>query len=469
MKRRSIAVVGAGTAGLTLAWILRDIHDVAVFEAAPTVGGHACTLDVAAPPGRLPVDMAVEYFTERLAPNLTCLLDRFGIETYVAPLSFAVGTADGRTLWSNRTEGGERADALRGEFDRFHRGMIELVRRGTPGDRAASIEQYLDAHGYSQAFRNEALLPLLATYSGCDAPSLEYSLAYCAVSFNMNLLSFFSPGYWRKARGGMRTYLDRLAQDLGDRIRLEAPVRRVERRRSGVSLATDRGRHSFEDVVFATHADQALAMLAEPSEDERRLLGSFEYVPVEAVLHRDTVVLGGASGPEYCRFLLSPEHGSPRADGTLTRIVTNLPGTGPSDPPVMVSFDPKVPLVAQRVVARRRWKLPKLRPSDMVRRAGLRRIQGRGGVWYCGTDTSIGGHEGALTSGLVLASRFGAPHPFASDRLARLQFNAVRDLMGVSGPGQRLHDRADGLALALATRLGIVDRVTHRFARDYLM
>ena len=469
MKRQSIAVIGGGAAGTTLAWHMRGTHDVTLFEAEATLGGHAYTTCVETPGGQVPVDMAVEYFTERLAPHLTLLLDRFDVGTYVAPLSFAVLDRGGELLWSNDGRTSRRGTDLAADFDRFHRDMIEIVRRGRPQDRTASIGQFLDEKNYSQAFRRDALLPLLATYSGCDAPSLEYSLAYCAVSFNTNLLSFFAPGYWRKARGGIRAYIDRMANDLGERVRLSENVISVERDSGDILVTTQTDRAVFDQVVFATHADQALSMLAKPTDRERALLGGFEYIPVESVLHRDRGVLSGDTPPEYCVFLQHETGNVSTADGTLTRIVGNLPGAEGGEEPIFVSFDPKVTLDEKTVIERKYWKLPKLRPTDMIRRFNLREIQGNGGIWYCGTDTGFGGHEGAVTTALVIADRLGASYPFSDDRLARLQFNAARDLMGVASRPRRIQARMDAIAVGLAERFGVVDRVAYRFAREYLI
>lgn|GEM_PF-4680217 len=121
-----------------------------------------------------------------------------------------------------------------------------------------------------------------------------------------------------------------------------------------------------------------------------------------------------------------------------------------------------------KVILRKQWKLPKLRPLDLHRRSLIRAIQGRERIWYCGTDFSYGGHEGALTSGLVLAQRFGASVDQGGNASARIQFELVKDLMGVESASGKLIRQLDQRLLRIAEKMGAVERLAPRVMRHYL-
>lgn len=466
MKPQRIAIVGGGAAGVTLAWHLAALHQVTLYEAGEQLGGHAFTHTLMHEGKLIHADMGVEYFTERLAPNFMAHLKALNVDTFVAPLSFSCLNDDASVLWSNQQTTEASNQALRQAFDQFHQDMVE-VSLHQERYKSWSVGDFVRERGYDPDFVNQALLPLLTVYSGCNGPSLDYSLVYCAVSFNMNLLSFFSPAYWRKAKGGIDGYLKIMHRMLGPGIRLNTQVMAVRSHGRGVEVSTHGGSEDFDQVIMATHADQALRMIEAPTPEQTALLGAYEYVPVEAILHTDSAAVAHGSPDSYCVFVKAaraPDQAS-HAWGTLTRVVTHFE---PSSSPLYVTFDPKMALDPAKVILRKQWKLPKLRPLDLHRRSLIREIQGRDRIWYCGTDFSYGGHEGALTSGLVLAQRFGASVDQGTNTSARIQFELVKDLMGVESPSARLIRHLDQRLLRIAEKLGAVERLAPRVMRHYL-
>lgn len=426
-----IAVVGGGGAGSVAAWLLARQHDVTLFEAGDYLGGHAYSHPIDTEHGTLHVDMGVEHFNEKLAPNLHRLLGQFGIGSYVAPSSVHVEFPGEGQTWNNLNFLGQLRDELHEEFDRFHLEMNRLP-IGEERYRGMSIGDYLDENGYSKRFKYQAMNPILSVYSGCHAPSLDYNLTYVALSFTMNLLSFFSAGYWRKAEGGIHRYLQRVTAELGDRIRLATPVDSVAPTPDGVTVTAGGQAHEFDHVVIATHADVAHGMLASAG---RELLADFAYVPVESVLHQDVSWLSPVGGDAYCQFRMPPGFDLGRAEhlpGSLTRNCNVLYPFRDVKEPILITFDPQEPIEEDKVLARRRWKLPQLRPVDVRRKRRLAEIQGRDNIWFCGTDTTVTGHEGAIVSGMVIAERLGVPHPFAQDATAAAQFRTVKEFMGLA-------------------------------------
>jgi predicted NAD/FAD-binding protein len=178
----------------------------------------------------------------------------------------------------------------------------------------------------------------------------------------------------------------------------------------------------------------AIGLLHTPDERYSELLSDFAYVPVESVLHQDTRWISPDGGESYCQFRMPPGFALDEAEnqaGSLTRNCNALYPYRDLKQPLLVTFDPQEPIDPDKVIARRAWKLPQLRPVDIRRKRRLKEIQGCNNIWFCGTDTSTTGHEGAIVSAMVIADKLGVPHPFPDDALASGQFGAIKEFMGV--------------------------------------
>lgn len=468
MSKPTLAVIGGGGAGTVAAWQLSSKYDVTLFEAGSCLGGHAYSPAVKSGDTTHHIDMAVEYFNERLTPNLCQLFQQFGIESYVAPLTMHVEFGDGKAFWNNVSTNGELSEQLRKEFDQFHLDMAYVISAGEERFKKMSIGDFLDENGYSDDFKHKALLPLMTVYSGCDAPSLDYTLMYVAISFNMNLLSFFSPGYWRKAKGGIQGYIRKLTEVLGDRVRLNSPVEKVYVDGKQKVVCINGTEERFDTVVFATHADITLSMLQTQDAIYKERLGYFEYVPVKSYLHADRRWISENAEQSYCQFH-NPNTDAKNSFGSLTRVNQHLPYYAQSEHPLLVTFDPKQPIDLALVDDQRDFKLPKLRPMDFYRKTLLKDIQGKDGMWFCGTDTSLTGHEGAIVSALVISDRLGVDFPFADNTLAYVQFKVIKDIMGVHKPSEKRAAWISDLIFNISKKLSLHKEQSHKFIKDLMV
>jgi predicted NAD/FAD-binding protein len=474
MKKQRIAIIGGGAAGAITAWKLKDIHEVAIFENEPQLGGHAYTHHIPIDREIADIDMGVEYFTERLSPNFCAILDLLCIQTYVAPYSVRVTFPGADNSWSSIHGKGKLRSVLEEELDRFHLAMVQVMTSGDERYKKMSIAQYLEENGYSTAFQCQALLPIMTTFSGCNAPSLDYSLMYVATSFNMHLLSFYSSGYWRKAKGGIDAYLSKIGADLGGRVRTNNRVLKVTKKPEGrIEVATAKQPpEMFDQVVFATHADITLALIESPSQSHRDILGAFEYVPVRSVLHSDSSILTNGGSGEYCEFRMGDEFDLAKGlkqYGQLTRVNNNLRLYSHIKRPLLVTFDPKVEIAPDKILKEQRWKLPKLRPADFYRKTRIRELQGVENMWFCGTDTSLTGHEGALVSGLVIAERLGAEYPFPNNVAARVQFRVIKDMMGVKRNSETFQRAMEDVLFKISRFLPAQSDQRYRFIKEMIM
>jgi len=305
MTSRRIAVIGSGVSGLTAGYLLARANEVTVFEADGRLGGHAHTHRVAAPDGtEVAVDSGFIVCNERTYPLLTRLFAELGVTTQDAEMSMSVGCAGcGLEYAGQRGPAGLLAGIRRGgrrylwmlaAILKFHREASRLAASADPaGPAELTLGQFLAAGGYSRYFTAHFALPFVSAVWSCPpGTALDYPARHLFTFLaNHGLLSVTGSPRWRTVTGGTQTYVDLIAKQL-TAIRTDVPVRSVRRYPGGAEVtAADRRPQRFDAVVIATHPDQALGLLADPTAAERRALGAFRYTRSAAVLHTDASVL----------------------------------------------------------------------------------------------------------------------------------------------------------------------------------
>jgi predicted NAD/FAD-binding protein len=297
-----VAVIGSGVAGLTAAYLLQRAYHVTLFEADGRLGGHSHTHDVPASGGRsVTVDSGFIVHNERTYPNLIRLFRELGVATQASDMSMSV-RCDGCGLEYAGAKGlsglfAQRANLtsprylrMLGEVLRYYRQARRLL---ACGDDDATVGEFLAAGGYSQYFVEHFLVPMVsAVWSAGPVLSLRYPAKYLFEFLaHHGLLSVTGSPQWRTVVGGARSYVERAAQGLSA-VAVATPVRSVTRGICGVEVRdVADASHSFDRVVLATHADQALELLADPTASEKEVLGGFTYSRNETWLHTDASVL----------------------------------------------------------------------------------------------------------------------------------------------------------------------------------
>ena len=296
--RLRIAVVGTGIAGMAAAWLLATAHDVTVFEADRRLGGHCNTVSIDAGDGTVAVDTGFIVCNPDTYPNLLALFDHLGVATVPTEMSFAVSIGDGALEYSGGGLHGLFAQPVNLLRPRFWSMLRDLLRfyREAPGDMAnntlagdQTLGEYLDAHGYGRAVREDHLYPMAGAIWSTPAGQVATFPARAFVAFcrNHGLLRVTGRPTWRTVSGGSQRYVARLLAPLAGRICAGTPVTAVRRFATGVDVTAGGMTSTFDHVVIGAHADQALAMLTDPDGDESRLLGRIHYGRNETVLHTD--------------------------------------------------------------------------------------------------------------------------------------------------------------------------------------
>ncbi|RAZ90510.1 NAD/FAD-binding protein [Mesorhizobium hawassense] len=405
-----IAVVGSGISGLSSAWLLSKRHRVSLFEAEQRLGGHSNTIDA----GGTQVDTGFIVYNEATYPNLTALFEHLGVRTRASDMSFAVSLDGGRLEYSGTGLGGLLAQPANVGRLRFWQMLKELLRfyREAPYDIARigeiSLAEYLDAKGYGAAFREDHLYPMAAAI--WSTPALEVG-SYPAAAFirfceNHGLLKLAGRPIWRTVDGGSRKYVERLANSVSNRAIPGRGVRSIARRGGSAWLTDIEGtEHRFDHVVVATHADQALRMLADPSHDETHLLGSFGYSRNEAVLHSDPRLMPRRRRAWSSWNYLTETQGETRKL-SITYWMNRLQSL-PDDRELFVTLNPAVEPKESSVLHRQVYEHPAFDAVAMRSQKQLWSLQGSRNTWFCGAYFGAGFHEDGLQAGLAVAEALG--------------------------------------------------------------
>jgi len=402
-----IAVVGAGISGLVAAHRLHPEHDIVVYEANDYVGGHTSTHRVDLADETHWVDTGFIVYNDRNYPNFEPLLAELGVETQPSHMSFSVSDDAGsfeyastpRGLFAQRSHLVDRrflrmvADLLR--FNREAPSLLELA----PGE-GPSLQEYLERGGYSEWFVHRLIVPQAsAVWSADPAQMSSFPAGFLARFFhNHGMLGFRDRPQWRTVTGGSHRYVQAITRPFADRIRLSAPVREIRRDEGGVTVAAEGlETERFDEVVIAAHSDQALAMLADPSDSERELLGAIPYQHNEAVLHTDRSQLPRrrAAWASWNYHLLD----EPSDRTSLTYWMNNLQRL-PTDTPICVTLNRTETIDPEKVVAKVDYSHPVFSPDGVAAQQRHGEISGINHTHYCGAWWGWGFHEDGVVSAL---------------------------------------------------------------------
>ena len=419
-----IAIVGSGISGLAVAHALRGQAALTLFEAGDYFGGHTHTVDVtlsdaSGRPVTQGVDTGFLVYNERTYPQLIALFGQLGIATARSDMSFSVqvpAAGNGRALeWSGsklaslfaqkRNLLNPRFLGMLADLLRFNKLCTRIAGQGAEAELMQPLGDFLSAHRFGAAFRDWYFLPMLGCIWSCPTDQMLQFPVATMIRFchNHGLIQVANRPQWHTVAGGARHYVEKILAGIADK-RLKSPVRLIERDAAGVRIVTERGAERFDQLVLATHSDQALALLREPSALERELLGAIRYQPNRAVLHTDVSVM-----PQRKRAWAAWNYERAAEDGRESARVClhywlNLLQPLPFAQDVIVSLNPVREIDPARIIGEYEYAHPVFDLAAIRAQQRLGELQGRQHSWFCGAWTGYGFHEDGLKSGLAVAA-----------------------------------------------------------------
>ena len=411
---RTVAVVGSGVSGLTAAYVLGRRHDVTLFEAADRFGGHAHTHQV----GDHAVDSGFIVHNDRTYPLLRRLFGELDVDVHPAEMSMSIHCdgcgleyAGGRgptgIFAQRRRIGDPRFLRLLVSIKRYQRLALDLLDQEQSADEPLTYGDFLRLHGFSDHFVSHYAVPVVScVWSSGQETALAYPARYLFEFLKHHgFLSITGSPQWFTVRGGSQAYVRKVTEAIGD-VHASTPIRGVSRKPDGVELLDANGDvHRADAVVIATHADDALALLTDATDDERRVLGAFEYSRNETVLHRDARVLPVAV-PARSSWNYRMDDCDSRLDSIAVTYWMNRLQDFESDEPFVVTLNSTDRIDDDKIVATMQYSHPIYTTQSLAAQRELAPLS-TGRTAFAGAYHGWGFHEDGCRSGVQAAASLG--------------------------------------------------------------
>ena len=410
-----IAIIGSGISGLTSAYLLNRNHDITVFEANDYIGGHTHTHNIKIKDKEYAVDTGFIVYNERTYPNFIKLLDTLGVERQLSTMGFSVKSASEDYEYAGESLNSlfaKRSNIFRPGFLRMLYEMYHFGKKsdstGLGLDASITLGTYLRSENYSNEFINYFIIPMGAAIWSTPANKVLDMPAYFFIKFfyNHGMLEIINRPKWWVIKDGSSAYIKKIIKGFESKINLSSPIKTVSRLDNGIEIETANSKKSliFDAVIFATHSDQALAMLADPTEKEKDILSSIPYQKNEVLLHTDSSVL-----PKRKLAWASWNYqldSNPESPVVLTYNM-NILQSLECDETFCVTLNDHQSVDKSKVLKKIIYHHPLFTVKGIEAQKRKLEISGVNNTYYCGAYWHNGFHEDGVASAIEVCKNFG--------------------------------------------------------------
>jgi predicted NAD/FAD-binding protein len=421
MNKKKIAIIGSGISGLTCGYLLHQDHDVQIFEENDYIGGHTATKDISINGKQYAIDTGFIVFNDWTYPNFIKLMDKLEVASQATEMSFSVKNDAENLEYNGNTINSlfaQRRNIFRPKFYRIVRDILRFNKlcKSIYAEKNAqqigdgTLGQFLNEHGFSNDFNQNYILPMCAAIWSSSLEDIKaFPLAFFLQFFNNHgLLNIADRPQWRTIIGGSREYIEPLTRGFCDKIRLSSGVRSVHKKPQHIEILLNSGETlKFDEVIFACHSDQALALIETPSSGHQNILGAIPYLNNEVVLHTDTSILPKRKlAWASWNYFLTGEQDEAKAPTSLTYNM-NILQRLETDTTFCVTLNNTNNIRADAIIEKYQYAHPQFSSATIQAQARRDEICGVDGFHFCGAYWYNGFHEDGVRSALDVCKRFG--------------------------------------------------------------
>jgi len=409
-----IAIIGSGISGLTAAHLLHKQHDITILEANDYIGGHTHTHQIEVDKKKWLIDSGFIVYNENTYPNFIKLLQKLKVDTQKTSMGFSVKAPGQKLEYSGGSLNSlfaQRLNLFRPSFLMMLKDILRFNRISVAKlnnlNESTTIYEFLINHKFSKNFIENYIIPMGAAIWSTAAKKTTEMPAVFYIRFfeNHGLLQIFNRPQWFVIKGGSKAYIPKIIAGFKNKILLSTPVSKVIRSKNSVEVfyGKDFASHQFDKVIFATHSDQALALLEDPSEEEVKILGSLPYQKNVALLHTDSSILPKKKITwSSWNYLLSGDQSKPV---TLTYNM-NILQSLKSKTNFLVTLNSNGDVDTSKIIKTLVYHHPLFTVKGVKAQKEKNKISGVNNTFYCGAYWGNGFHEDGVNSALDVCSFF---------------------------------------------------------------
>ena len=415
-----IGVIGTGISGMSAAYFLSQKHEVSVFEKEGYVGGHSRTLTFKEDSKEISVDTGFIVFNHKNYPNLLALFRHLEVPTIKSNMSFGVsinnawleyGTMKLSNLFS------QKRNFLRPSYYKMLQDVLKFNKKALPyidSQAEKTIGDLIEDLKLGNWFKNYYLLPMSGAIWSTPVEDMLNFPAETLIRFfhNHGLLTVDEQPQWYTVKGGSKEYVTRLTNKIKKNIQTNLAVSSVTRDKNSATITDSNGdKHQFDAVIFACHSDQALALIAKPSKEEKSVLGRIQYKPNSVILHQDSSFMPKRKSAWSSWVYLSNSNKDKTNKMSLTYWMNSLQSLQ-SKKPVLVTLNPSVKPKEELIINEHIFDHPQFNQDAIAAQKDIPLIQGVDKFWFCGAWQKYGFHEDGLSSAINVVKDFGVKLPW---------------------------------------------------------